>query len=102
VELGISPDSAAVSLKAAVEALLKIMPRSKAEAMRQRGLFEKAGIITATTGQRALKQLLAEDKIDRIGKGVSRIGIFGFKGTPVAHGRQLLTVPEPRCRPSPH
>jgi hypothetical protein len=71
-ELGISPDSAAVSLKAAVEALQKVMPPSKAEAMTQKELFENAGIITKSTGQVALRQLLAEDKIDRIGKGGGR------------------------------
>jgi len=71
-ELGISPDSAAVSLKAAVEALEKCMPQSEAEAMTQKELFEKAGIITNSTGQKALKQLFAEDKIDRIGRGVNR------------------------------
>jgi len=71
-ELGISPDSAAVSLKAAVEALQKVMPHSKAEAMTQKELFEKAGVITNSTGQKALRQLLAEDKIDRIGRGVNR------------------------------
>jgi len=71
-ELGISPDSAAVSLKAAVEALQKAMPHSEAEAMTQKELFEKAGVITKSTGQKALRQLLAEDKIDRIGRGVNR------------------------------
>ena len=69
-ELGISPDSAAVSLNAAVEALQKIMPHSQAEAMTQKDLFEKAGVITLETGRKALKRLLAEDKIERIGRGI--------------------------------
>jgi hypothetical protein len=40
-ELGVSPDNAAVSLNAAVEALQKVMPHSKAEAMTQKELFER-------------------------------------------------------------
>jgi len=44
------------------------MPHTKAEAMKQKELFEKAGVIAPATGQRALKQLLAEGKIDRIGR----------------------------------
>jgi len=40
------------------------------KAMTQKELFEKAGIIAMATGQRALKQLLAEGKIDRIGRGI--------------------------------
>jgi len=46
------------------------MPHTKAEAMKQKELFEKAGVIAPATGQRALKQLLAEGKIDRIGRGI--------------------------------
>ena len=70
-ELGIPPESAAVSLKAAKEALLAHMP-DKAHAMTQAQLFEMAGVVTKTTGQRALNQLLAECKIERIGKGGPR------------------------------
>jgi hypothetical protein len=79
-ELGISPENAAVSLNAAVEALQKVIPHSEAEAMTQKEFFEKAGVITKTTGQRALKQLLTEDKIDRIGRGVSRDPYRYFRG----------------------
>lgn len=68
-ELGIWPESAAVSLKAAKDALLRVIPE-KASAMTQTELFEKAGVITKTTGQRALNALLAEKQIQRIGKGV--------------------------------
>lgn len=67
-ELGIKPEHAAVSLKAAKEALLKHMP-DKAHAMTQVELLEKAGVITRTTGEKALKALLAEKKIQRIGAG---------------------------------
>jgi len=69
-ELGIPPDSAAVSLKAAVEALQKLMPRSKSDAMTQAELFEKALIPGETTGKKALRQLLAAGQIQRIGRGV--------------------------------
>ena len=67
-ELGIKPEHAAVSLNAAKEALLEHMP-DKAHAMTQTELFEKAGVITRTTGEKALKALLAENKIQRIGAG---------------------------------
>jgi hypothetical protein len=49
-ELGIPPESAAVSLKAAKDALLKVMPESKARAMSQAQLFEAAAVVTRTTG----------------------------------------------------
>ena len=68
-EQGIPPESAAVSLKAAIEALLKCMPHSKADAITQAQLFEKAGVVTKTTGQKALQQLLYTGEIKRIGKG---------------------------------
>ena len=58
---------------AAREALLKHMP-DRAHAMTQTELFEKAGVITRTTGEKALKALLAEKKIQRIGAGGSPIG----------------------------
>jgi len=69
-ERGIPPELAAVGLKAAMESLQRCIPDSKAEAMTQRELFEKAGIITNTTGQRALKELLSACEIQRIGNGV--------------------------------
>lgn len=71
-ETGIPFESAAVSLKAAIEALLNTIPQSKADAMTQTELFEKAGVITKTTGQRALNELLAKGKIQRTGKGGPR------------------------------
>ena len=67
-ELGIKPEHAAVSLNAAKEALLANMP-DKAHAMTQTELFEKAGVITRTTGEKALKALLASGQIQRIGAG---------------------------------
>jgi len=69
-EAGIRPESAAVSLNAAVEALQKIMPRSKADALTQAELFEKAGVITNTTGRKALAKLLSAGEIQRTGKGI--------------------------------
>jgi len=70
-ELGIPPESAAVSLKAATEALQNVIPHGKAKALSQADLFEKAGIPTKTTGQRALRGLLDAGAIQRIGKGIS-------------------------------
>jgi hypothetical protein len=71
-ELGISPESAAVSLKAAKDALLRVMPESKASAMTTVELFEAAVVPSRTTGQKALRELLSEGRIQRIGKGGQR------------------------------
>ena len=56
--------SAAASLEAAKEAILKCL---QDEALTQAQLFEKAAIPTKTTGQRAVKELLSTDRIKRIG-----------------------------------
>jgi hypothetical protein len=68
-ELGIPPESAAVSLKAAKAALLNCMPAREAEAARPDALFQAAVIPSGTTGQRALRELLAAGAIQRIGSG---------------------------------
>ena len=70
-ELGIPPESAAVSLKAAKEALLRVMPDSKAKAMSPADLFQAAVIPSRTTGNKALRELLSAGKIRRIGKARS-------------------------------
>ncbi len=70
-ELGIPPESAAVSLNAAKEALLKCMPGPKDEPMTQAELFDKANIPTLSTGKAALKELLSVGRIERTGKGGS-------------------------------
>ena len=72
LERGIQPEHAAVGFNAAVGALAKIMPRSKDSAMTQTELFQKAGIVTKTTGQRALADMLEAGAIERIGKGGMR------------------------------
>jgi len=69
-ELGLPPESAAVSLEAAKQALLKCVPTSKSEALTQEQLFLKATVPSKTTGQKALKLLLDSGLIDRNGKGV--------------------------------
>jgi hypothetical protein len=69
-ELGLPPESAAVSLGAAKEALLKSLPTSKNEAMTQEQLFLKATVPSKTTGKKALKLLLEAGLIDRSGRGV--------------------------------
>jgi hypothetical protein len=68
-EMGIPPESAAVSLKATKEALLKCMPGSEADAATAEALFQAAAIPTRTTGQSALKELLAAGVVWRIRKG---------------------------------
>src|SRR5215470_9381446 len=70
-ELGIKPEHAAVSLNAAIEALARIMPRQKSEAMTQAELFEHGGVITPTTGRKALKRFLDAGTIERTGRGVN-------------------------------
>jgi hypothetical protein len=67
--LGIPPESAAVTLNAAKEALLKVMPTSRGDAKTQAKLFELATIPTSTTGKKAINALLAAGAIERIGKG---------------------------------
>jgi hypothetical protein len=70
-EQGIPPESAAVSLRAAREALLKLLPRERAEAMTHDELREYAVIPSKATLQVALKGLRAEERIERIGKGIN-------------------------------
>jgi hypothetical protein len=67
-ELGIAPESAAVSLKAAKEALLRAMPDSKTKAMSAADLFQAAIVPSLTTGNMALRELVSAGKIHRIGK----------------------------------
>jgi hypothetical protein len=68
-QMGIPPESAAVTLRAAREALLQLLPHSRADAMTQDELREKALIPSKTTLQVALKALRSEERIERIGKG---------------------------------
>jgi hypothetical protein len=71
-ELGIPPESAAVSLNAAKESLLAHMPDAEAGALPTATLFEIALIPSRTTGQKAINELLSEGKIQRTGKGSMR------------------------------
>jgi hypothetical protein len=73
-ELGIPPENAAITLDAAKEALLKVMPKSRKEAMTREQLQDAAVVPTKNTACRALNQLLALGKIQRIGEG--------WKGSP--------------------
>jgi hypothetical protein len=68
-ELGIPPQSAAVSLNAAKESLLAHMPDAEAHALPTAALFKAAMIPSRTTGQKAINELLSEGKIQRTGKG---------------------------------
>ena len=45
------------------------MARSKDKALMRTELFERAGIVTATTGNKALKEMLEAGAIERIGQG---------------------------------
>lgn len=76
-ELGVAPESAAVSLKAAKDALLKVMPESKADAKPTAELFK--AVPSRTTGQKALRALLREGRIQRIRKGMKGNPFWYFK-----------------------
>lgn len=78
-KLGVSPDSAAVSLNAAVVALVKFIPIRKADAIAEVDLFRKA-MVHRTTGRRALKQLHSAGQVQRIGTGVARDCYRYFRG----------------------
>lgn len=78
-ELGVAPESAALSVKAAKDALLKAMPESKADALPMAELFEAAVVPSRTTGQKALRELLREGKIQRIRKGMKGNPFWYFK-----------------------
>jgi hypothetical protein len=69
-ELGIPPESAAVSLRAVKEAILVHVPNSKSSAMSQSELFEKALVPSRATGQKALKELISAKQIQRVGRGI--------------------------------
>lgn len=67
-----------MSLRAAKEALLRVMPDSQAKALPAYDLFQAAQVPTgggrtgreSATGAKALRELLSEGKIQSIGKGV--------------------------------
>ena len=68
-EVGVSPESAAVSLKAVKEALLTHMPDNVSGALTAKALFQAASVPSRTTGQHALRELLADGAIQRITRG---------------------------------
>jgi hypothetical protein len=69
-ELGVPPESAAITLNAAKEALLKVMPEHEGLAMDRAQLFAAAIVPSVQTGGKALNELLAEGKIQRTGRGI--------------------------------
>ena len=75
LELGITPEPAAVSLNVAKEALLMRTP-DEAHAMTRAELFKKAGVIINTTRRKALRALLAEKQIPGMGP-VHRARLIG-------------------------
>lgn len=74
-----SARSPAVSFKVAKDALLKAMPESKASAMPMAELFEAALLGSRTTGQKALRGLLSEGKIQGTGKGDKKAPFWYFR-----------------------
>lgn len=71
-ELGIPPESAAVTLDAAKESLMKHIPDSRSRARTAADLWQAALIPSLTTGTKAIRELLDAGKIQRIGEGNMR------------------------------
>jgi hypothetical protein len=92
----LTPESAATSLQAVKEALMRHMPDSEAGAMTPAELFQAAQIPAQSTGTKALKQLLAAGQVRRIGNGVTTNPFRYFaertspKGVPVARASHRL------------
>ena len=86
-EMGVPPESAATSLKAVKEALVKCMPDSKASALTADALFQAIIVPSRTTGLQALNELLSAEKIQRVGGG--------FKGSPFRYFAPTLSTPTP-------
>ncbi len=78
-EMGISPESWAVTLKAVKEALMKCMPDNDASALTAKALFQAATVPSRTVGQHALRDLLAAGAIQRITRGGSGSPFLYFK-----------------------
>jgi hypothetical protein len=78
-EMGVPPESAAVSLKAATEALLKCMPATVDSALTADALFQVASVPSRATGNHALEDLLAVGAIQRVGTGVRGNAFRYFK-----------------------
>jgi hypothetical protein len=85
-EMGIAPESAAVSLKAAKDALMKCMPASEASAIRSESLFQVA-ICPEGTGRNALKDLLTAGAIQRVGTGARGNPFRYFKRSQASEDR---------------
>lgn len=68
-ELGIPPEGAAITLDAAKESLMKHMPDSWHRARVAADLWQAALIPSLQTGKTAIKELLAEGTIQRVGEG---------------------------------
>jgi len=68
-ELGIPPESAAISLKAAKEALMKCMPKMKGLAKTLPELMAAAQIPVETTAKKALRELTTAGTVERTGEG---------------------------------
>ena len=89
-ELGVPPESAAVSRKAATEALLKCMPVDETHAATVDVLFRTALIPSRATGHHALEDLLAAGAIQRLGTGV--------RGNPFRYFRRSIASEERAAR----
>jgi hypothetical protein len=86
-EMGVPPESAAVSLNAAKEALLKCMPADDDHAAIADALFRTAVIPSRTTGNHALEDLLTAGAIQRLGTGVRGNAFRYFKRSTASEDR---------------
>jgi hypothetical protein len=89
-EMGVPPESAAVSLEAAKEALLKCMPFSEDRADTADTLFKTALIPSRTTGNHAIEDLLTAGAIQRLGTGV--------RGNPFRYFKRSIASEERTAR----
>jgi hypothetical protein len=81
-ELGLPPDSAAVSLKATEEALMQGMPSSEQTALPISELFSATIVLPHRLARRPLKQLF--EAVQRIGKGCAGNRFRYFRALPLA------------------
>ncbi|HKN77122.1 MAG TPA: hypothetical protein VJW94_18235 [Candidatus Acidoferrum sp.] len=68
-ELGVPPESAAITLNAVKNALMEHMPIRKSSALQASALFDVAAIASISTGKKALLELFTAGKIQRFGGG---------------------------------
>jgi hypothetical protein len=90
-------------MQVAKDALLKIMPRSKKEALMVWELLERAGIPQkfVSTAKKALQELASSGKVQRIGKGVSGNPFLVLRRCKMTERQRAQYMQEYRDRKAP-